>query len=228
MGIFDPKRISTQQHLDIEDIRDNMVVLKNGRVSTVIETTSLNFDLLDGAEKDAKIYSFASFLNSIRFPIQIVIRTQRTDIARYLKLLDNYKRQIASQPIQQQVGIYQEFIRNLTESTQILDKRFFTVIPSVQLRVIQTSWTKQLLGKESRIVNITEIVKKASEELTPKTDHIIKQYGNMGIAAKQLTNDELIKLYYSVYEPDKTGIDVLNIREQDIEQGLVELGGEKS
>lgn len=227
MGIFDPKRISTQQHLDIEDIRDNMVVLKNGKISTVIETTSLNFDLLDSVEKDAKIYSFASFLNSIRFPIQIVIRTQRTDIARYLKLLENYKRQVVSQPIQQQVSIYQEFIKNLTESTQILDKRFFTVIPSVQLRVIQTSWTKQLFGKENKIINISEIVKKANEELRPKTDHIIKQYGNMGIAAKQLTNDELIKLYYSVYEPDKSGLDVLNIREQDIEQGLIEMGVER-
>src|SRR5436189_4267741 len=110
MGIFDPRKLSTQEHLDIEDIRDDMVVLKNGKVSIVIETTSINFELLDPAEQDARIYSFASFLNSIRFPIQIVMRTQRTDIAKYLKLLDSYKSKITSQQVVSQVTLYQDFI----------------------------------------------------------------------------------------------------------------------
>lgn len=221
MGIFDAKKISTQEHLDIEDIKDDLVLLKNGKVSLVLETTSLNFDLLDSKEKDAKIYSFAAFLNSIRFPVQIVIRTQRTDIARYLALLDTYKRKAISEPIANQVSIYQDFINNLTEATQILDKRFFAIIPSTKVPVVSTNWMKQLFGKKQNIVNVTEIINKAKEELYPKRDAMIKQFGNMGVAARQLTNDELIKLYYSVYEPDKTGLDVLNLREQDIESGLV-------
>ena len=221
MGIFDPKKMSTQDHLDIEDIRDDLVILKNGKVAVVIETTSLNFDLLDSQEQDARIYSFAAFLNSIRFPIQIVIRTQRTDIAKYLKLLEVYKRKSTSESLINQVTIYQDFINNLTQSTQILDKRFYTVIPSAELPVVLNSWVKQMFGKQKKIVNVNELLKKAKEELYPKRDHIITQFGNMGVAAKQLTNDELIKLYYSVYEPDKSGLDVLNIREQDIEQGLI-------
>lgn len=224
MGVFDPKKVSTQDHLDIEDIRDDLVVLKNGRTSLVIETTSLNFDLLDAVEQDARIYSFASFLNSIRFPIQIVIRTQRTDIAKYLKLLDSYKNKLGSQDIVNQLTIYQEFINNLTQSTQILDKRFYVVIPSIMQPVITTSWVKQAFGKPKKIININQLLKKAKEELYPKRDHVITQFDNMGVAAKQLTNDELIKLYYSVYEPDRSGLDILNIRESDIEQGLVGLG----
>lgn len=221
MGIFDPKKISTQQHLDIEDIRDDLVVLKTGKVSLVIETTSLNFDLLDSREQDAKIYAFASFLNAIRFPVQIVIRTQRTDIAKYLTLLDSYKRKLTSEPIINQVNIYQEFIHNLTEATQILDKRFFAVIPTTKIPTIKTNWVRQVFGKTERITNINEIVQKAMEELHPKRDAMIKQFGNIGIAARQLSSDELIKLYYSVYEPDKSGLDILNIRDQDIESGLV-------
>lgn len=223
MGIFDPKKVSTQQHLDIEDIRDDLVVLKNGRVSVVIETTSLNFDLLDSDEKDARIGAFAAFLNSIRFPIQIVIRTQRTDIAKYIKLLDKYKFKSGSEAIANQVSIYQDFIRNLTQSTQVLDKRFYTVIPSIKLPVVKTNLFKQFLGKQEKIVNISALIEKAKEELYPKRDHIIKQYGNLGIAARQLQNDELIKLYYSVYEPDLSGLDILNIRESDIERGLISL-----
>src|SRR5690606_25690946 len=130
MALFEPRRQSTQDHLDIADIKDDLVVLKNGKVSLVIETTSLNFDLLDSKEQDAKIFSFAAFLNSIKFPIQIVIRTQRTDVAKYLKLLESYKRKVTSEAVTKQVQMYQEFINNLTESTQILDKHFYTVIPS--------------------------------------------------------------------------------------------------
>ncbi len=221
MGIFDAKKISTQEHLDIEDIRDDLVILKTGKVSLVIETTSLNFDLLDSKEQDAKIYGFASFLNSIRFPIQIVIRTQRTDIAKYIGLLEDYKRKSGSESIMQQVSIYQDFINNLTEATQILDKRFFTVIPTTITTEVDSNSLKQLFGKQKRIVNVQQIIEKAKEELYPKRDAIIKQYANMGVAARQLTTDELIKLYYSVYEPDKTGIEVLNIRENDVEAGLV-------
>jgi len=221
MGIFDAKKISTQEHLDIEDIRDDLVVLKTGKVSLVIETTSLNFDLLDSKEQDAKIYGFASFLNSIRLPIQIVIRTQRTDIAKYIGLLEDYKKKSGSESIMKQVSIYQDFINNLTEATQILDKRFFTVIPTTITTEVDTNFLKQVFGREKRIVNVQQIVQKAKDELYPKRDAIIKQYANMGVAARQLATDELIKLYYSVYEPDKSGIEVLNIRENDVEAGLV-------
>lgn len=222
MGIFDPKRMSTQEHLDIADIKDDMVVLKNGKVSIVVETSSLNFDLLDGPEQDAKIGSFAAFLNAINFPVQIVIKTQRTDIAGYLKLLDSYKAKLTSEAITTQVSLYQDFINNLTQTTQILDKRFYTVIPSIRLPQIKSNWFKDTFGTAERIQSVTKIVEKAKEELYPKRDSIIKQYESMGVAAKQLTNDELIKLYYSVYEPDKLGLEVLNLRDTDVEAGLVE------
>ncbi len=221
MGIFDSRKISTQDHLDIADIRDDLVVLKNGRVSVILETSSLNFELLDPKEQDGKIGSFAAFLNAINFPIQIVIRTQRTDIARYQKLLEEYKAKTATQKVVQQINSYQAFVTELTQTTQILDKRFFAIIPTIKLPVFQTNFIKQILGRQEIIENIPAIVKKAKEELYPKRDHIIKQFANMNIAAKQLTTDELIKLYYSVYEPDKLGIEVLNLKAADIGSSLV-------
>ncbi|MCS7317367.1 MAG: hypothetical protein NZZ41_03480 [Candidatus Dojkabacteria bacterium] len=221
MGVFDPKILSTQDHLDIEDIRDDIVILKNGKACVVIETSSLNFDLLDEKEQDSRIYAFAAFLNSILFPIQIVIRTQRTDIARYLKLLEEYKQQVTSEKVYEQVSIYQDFISRLTATTQILDKRFFIVVPSQKLPIVETSWIKLLFGKPKRILNISEILAKAKEELWPKRDQVIRNLGNMGISAKQLTSDELVKLFYTVYEPDKSGIDILTIRKDDIQTGLI-------
>lgn len=222
MGVFDPKQISTQDHLDIEDIRDNLVVLKNGKVSLVIETTSLNFDLLSGIEQDTSIGTFAGLLNSLNFPIQIVIRTQRTDISKYLTLLDQYKQTVlANQPLTQQISIYQEFINALTANTQILNKRFYAVIPSLTTTAVKTPFLKQLLGQREQIINIQQVIEKAKVELFPKRDHMIKQFANMGLAAKQLTNEDLIKLYYSVYEPDRTGVEMLNLREDSISGAVV-------
>lgn len=221
MGVFDPKKLSTQEHLDIEDIRDDIVILKNGKAAVVIETSSLNFDLLDEKEQDARIYSFAAFLNSILFPIQIVIRTQRTDIARYIKLLDEYKKGVNSDKVYEQVSIYQNFISRLTATTQILDKRFFIIVPSQKLPIIETSWIKLVFGKPKKIINISDILKKAKEELLPKRDQVITNLGNIGVSSRQLTTDELIKLYYTVYEPDKSGIDIMQISSEDIKNGII-------
>ena len=224
MGIFDPKQVSTQEHLDIEDIRDDLVVLKNGIVSAVIETTSVNFDLLAGQEQDSRIYTFAGLLNSLTFPIQIVIRTQQTDISKYIVLLNDYKKKVASVPLQQQVTIYQDFITNLTATTQILNKRFYVIVPTTTINAVKTSGWKLLFGKQEQIVNISDVLEKAKIELNPKRDHIIKELANMGLAARQLRNDELIKLYYSIYEPDKVGLEVLNIREDNLSGAIVNTG----
>lgn len=221
MGIFDARQLSTQDHLDIEDIRDDLVVLKNGKVSVVIETDSLNFELLDGREQDARIYSFASFLNAIEFPIQIVIRSQRTDIVRYLKLLDRYKAMQGSEAINNQVNMYQQYIKDLTQNTQILDKKFYMVIPSNQLPIVTTSWLRQLFGRQKRIVNINPLVQKAKDELHPKRDQVLRLFGNLGVGARQLKVDELIKLYYTVYEPDISGQELLNISDEAIDTGFV-------
>ncbi len=224
MGVFDPKQVSTQQHLDIEDIRDDLVVLKNGKVSLVIETTSLNFDLLSNIEQDMSITTFAGLLNSLHFPIQIVINTQQTDISKYLNLIEEYKRKVSNPALVHQVSIYQDFIHNLTGSTQILNKRFYAIIPSLTTNAIKTSFWKQLFGERERIVNVRQIVEKAKLELHPKRDHLIKQFANMGLAARQVKSEELIKLYYSIYEPDKMGLDVINIRENSISGAVVMLG----
>lgn len=222
MAFLDPKQVSTQDHLDIDDIRDNLVILKSGKVSAIIETTSLNFDLLANNEQDARIYTFAGLLNSLNFPIQIVIRTQQTDASKYLKLLEEYKQRVSSEALGSQVSIYQEFITNLTQNTVILNKRFYIVVPTITLlQVEKTNPIKTFFGKDETVVNIRDIVEKAQVELGPKVAHIIKDLANMGLAAKQMTNDELIKLYYSVYEPDKIGLEVISLRDDQISGAVV-------
>ncbi|MCA9397763.1 hypothetical protein KC573_02950, partial [candidate division WWE3 bacterium] len=83
---------STQNHLDIIDIKDDILILKGGRYRIVLEAQAINFDLLSEAEQDAAIYSYANLINSLDFPIQVVIRTRQVDITQYVEYLDNFRK----------------------------------------------------------------------------------------------------------------------------------------
>jgi hypothetical protein len=216
MGIFDSQQKTTQDHLDIADIRNDVVVLKNGKVSLVIETTSLNFELLADREQDVRIITFAGLLNSLHFPIQIVIRTQQKDVSKYKEVLETYKQRSGTEAVKQQIDIYQEFVSALTYNSVILDKRFYAIIPTVLASSVQTGGLRQIFGKPAEVFNVDKNIEKAMLELSPKRDHMIKQFSNMGLAARQLNNDELIKLYYSIYEPDMAGLELLNLREDEL------------
>lgn len=205
MGLIGTPKMSTQDHLEIEDIRDDLVLLKDGRVSLVIETGAVNFDLLSEEEQEAKIKTFAGMLNSLNFQMQVVVLTERSDLTAYIERLTAYKEQQASKPLQRQIEIYIQFIKNLTYNREVLDKRFFIVIPEISAEVQRTSIVKQIFGKRIQITNRKAIFDKAKINLYPKRDHLFKQFKKMGIEAWQLNNDQLVRLYYSMYDPDKIG-----------------------
>ncbi|MBN1915982.1 hypothetical protein JW796_03245 [Candidatus Dojkabacteria bacterium] len=222
MAFLGRKETTTQEHLDIEDVRDDLVVLKNGNVSLVMETTSLNFDLLSEEEQDIRILAFAGLMNSLNFPVQIVVRTERTDVTDYVDKLKIYKEKQISLALKRQIEIYMQFIKNLTVNTEVLDKRFFVVIPGIISSIQRTSAVRQIFGKPVKIKNIEEVLEKAKLLLYPKRDHLLKQFQKMGIIAEQLKTDDLIRLYYGIYQPDTPGIKKLILKKQDFSTGIVE------
>lgn len=205
MAFLSAAKMSTQEHLEIEDIRDDLVLLKDGRVSLVIETGAVNFDLLSEDEQDSRIKMFAGMLNSLNFQMQVVILTERSDLTSYVEKLSRFKEQQTSKPLVRQIEIYLQFIKNLTYNREVLDKRFFIVIPEVSAEVQRTSIVKQIFGKRIQITNRKAIFEKAKINLYPKRDHVFKQFKKMGIETWQLNNDQLVRLYYSMYDPDKIG-----------------------
>src|SRR3990170_8859406 len=104
---------STQQHLDIEDIRDDLVILKNGNAVAILQTTAVNFDLLSEREQDSMIFAYAALLNSLTYPIQVIVRSKRMDISNYLKLLSEAEQKATNQQIANQINLYSNFIREL-------------------------------------------------------------------------------------------------------------------
>ncbi|MFZ2664255.1 MAG: hypothetical protein WAX66_02745 [Patescibacteria group bacterium] len=202
---------TTQDHLDILDIKDNFVILKNGTVCAVIQTTAVNFDLLSEIEQDAIIAAFSMLLNSITFPIQIVIRSRKLDISKYVDKVRKVESKITDPLLKHQAEAYRKFVQEVIKVNEVLDKKFYVVIASGLSRVGQEGagafdWFMKLLGKQNKrvSVNVEKVLRDGIVELSPKVDHITKEFNRIGIKTKQLSTQELVELYFDIYNPSTT------------------------
>src|SRR3989344_2079639 len=124
-----PIRSTTQDHLDIEDVQSDLVLLKDGSVAMILQTSSINFGLLSEEEQDATIYSYAALLNSLSFPIQIIIRSERKDVTNYVQLLANQEQKQTNLLLKQQIKSYRQFVEKVVKEGNVLDKKFNVIIP---------------------------------------------------------------------------------------------------
>lgn len=199
---------TTQDHLDIFDIKDNFTVLKNGTVCAVIQTTAVNFDLLSEIEQDAIIAAFSMLLNSITFPIQVVIRSRKLDISKYIEKVRKVEAKISDPLLRHQAESYRKFVQEVIKVNEVLDKKFYVVIPSKSYVSGQESggafsWLSKLSGVHNRRidVNLEKVLQEGKTELSPKVDHVIREFGRIGIKSKQMTTQELVEMYFDIYNP---------------------------
>lgn len=199
---------STQEHLAIREILDDLIINKNGSVAMVIQTSSINFDLLAEYEQDNKIYAFAGLLNSLNFRIQILIRTKRIDITNYIDYLNTQKERQMTEGLKKQLNIYSLFVQNLIVQNDVLDKSFFIVVPfnsggDLPGTSLFKSKKKKDEEEKNKEMKVDQLLEKAKIFLYPKRDHILKQLGRMGLFGHQLTSKELISEFYTIYNPDE-------------------------
>ena len=199
---------STQDHLEIKDIVDDLVITKSGTVAMVIQTSAINFDLLAEYEQDSKIFAFAGLLNSLNFHIQILIRTRRIDISNYVDYLKNQEKADITPGLKKQLNIYTQFIQRLIIENDVLDKNFFLVIPynpggsMPTANILKSKKSKQEIEQNMQMKQ-SQLLEKAKIFLFPKRDHILKQLNRMGLGGKQLTTKELITEFYTIYNPEE-------------------------
>lgn len=179
---------STQDGLIVKDIRDDLIFLKDGGAALVLQTTAVNFDLLTELEQVAIISAFGQTLNSLSFPIQIVIRSQRLDITSYLRLLNMAISTQANPLLSKLMEKYRSFVQSLIKQNEVLDKHFFIVIhiSSIELGVFSK--------KE-------DIAKKAKTMLAPRHEQIARQLSRVGLKTTQLGTKALVLLFYNIYNP---------------------------
>ncbi len=192
---------STQDSLQIADIADDLVILKDGSAVLIIRVMAVNFGLLSEQEQAAIIYAYAGLLNSLNFAIQIVVRSQQKDISSYVEQLDQAAEQQKNSLLKEQIIKYRQFIVQTVKQNNVLDKKFYIAIPFSYLELGIAKSTGGLLSKKKSSLPypVQTIVERARISLLPKRDHILRQLGRLGLRAKQMTNPELIELFYDVY-----------------------------
>lgn len=177
---------TTQEHIPIRYISDDIVFLKDGGGALILQVSAVNFGLLSEREQIAIISSFAQMLNSLSFSIQIIIHSKRLNISSYLNLLDNAKKSQTNPLLSQMIGNYRQFIQTLIKENEVLDKKFFCIIPLFRLELGLVASQETLKQKIKTI-------------LLPRRDQVIRQLARAGLKANQLTNNKLIELFYDLY-----------------------------
>lgn len=193
----------TQDILEAADIINDLLITKNGTICLILKTSSVNFDLLSEDEQDIKISSFGSMVNSLDFPLQILIETRKINISKYADYLDLMDTPELSPGLKRQFTIYKQFIRNLITNKEILDKRFMVVIPYRTATTVSTNMP---------LVDKQKLIESATGYLYPKKYHIVKMLKSMSLEAEQMTTSEITKYLFSIYNPN------LSIQLDDIPQ----------
>jgi hypothetical protein len=199
--------VSTQTYLRIAEIRDDTIVLKNGGLRTLLRISSINFNLKSEDEQNSIVYSYQGFVNTLEFPIQIVVRSKKLDIDNYLEKLKKIGEKQTNPLLQTQTYEYVEYIAKLVEYADIMEKDFLVVVPldparAQKLTIIQ-KFFQDMNAKDSY-----EAIKQRHEEfeqlkktLAQRVSSVKVGLENCGLKAQELTTKELIELFYNIYNP---------------------------
>jgi len=199
---------ATQDFVPIKEVRDGVIVLKNGELRAIILANSINLSLKSSDEQKATIFQFQSFLNTLDFPVQISVQSRKLDIRPYLLLLEN-RIKVQSEPLLKlQTKEYIEFIRNFTETVSIMTKSFFVVVPYTNTIIGANSGIlSKILGifskknkAEAKIAKQEDFEEKRSQ-LEQRVGVIEQGLGRCGIKSVQLGTEEIVEVFYKVFNP---------------------------
>jgi hypothetical protein len=200
---------STQNTLLISEIRDGVVIMNDGSFRSVIMAKSINFDLMSQQEQEGVEYAYQGFLNSLYFPIQISVHSSRVDLGPYLEKLDKIRAEHDNMLLALLMEDYISYMASLAQQTNIMDKKFYIVIPFFPTidtqKAVQASksFLGNAFGKKEQAVIINEAdLEAAKTELRNRVQSVLNGLMQCGVQGLPLDTQELIELYYDVYNPD--------------------------
>lgn len=199
---------ATQEFVPIKEIRDGVVILKDGSLRLVLLASSVNFYLKSPDEQMGILTQYQDFLNSLDFPLQIALESRRLDIKPYLAVVEGQLKEQTNDLIKLQTREYIEFIKNFTDSVNIMTKSFYVVIP-YELAIIKADLGifNKIFSKKSSQNQEEEILKQFQEHKTQIEQRaaVVEQGLNrLGIRVAQLGTEELVELYYKAFNPGET------------------------
>lgn len=200
--------ISTKQFVDIHDIRDGIVILKNGSLRIILEISSINFDLKSADEQTAIVRGFKDFLNALDFPLQIVVHSRRLDIKNYLEKTQAVVEKTDNELLRIQGVEYLRFVRGLTELANIMSKKFYIIVPfyAVESAAVKKSFVENIKSAFSTAKEKIKTIEKSDFEayksqVKQKAELVSDGLQGLGLIAKILSQEELTNMFYSLYNP---------------------------
>jgi type IV secretory pathway VirB4 component len=193
---------STQTYLDIAEIKEGTIVMRDGSLRAVMVVSSLNFSLKSTDEQNALISSYQNFLNGLEFPIEILMQSRKLDINSYLDKLRAIMQQQTNELLRMQTQEYIEYVAKLIEFASIMNKTFYVVIPLTsgagKKGGIMSSITS-LFNPADKISGQSRSFENAREELSKRTNQVSAGLASMGLKTILLTTEELVELAYNSY-----------------------------
>jgi len=228
------KQTSTQTYIPLSAVYDSVVVSKTGSFSQIVMVNSVNFGLKSEEEQTSIISQYQGFLNSLGFPIQIILHSKKLDLTSYLKDLKNRIPRESNELIRYQIQEYTDFVEKLISIANIMDKKFFIVVPH-QLppaEMPKGGIMASLFGASRVHLKVPlrkfETIK---EELTGKVNNVISGLASMGVSAQVLSTKQIIELFYRTYNPEEAmreklrgdigDIGVMQKQEAPVQQSVV-------
>ncbi len=192
----------TQQFLKLSEIRDDLIVMNNGTLRSVLAVSSTNFDLKSEEEQNALIYSYQRFLNSLEFHVQILMQSRKMDIADYTDKLKVMMLKQTNELMRMQTEEYIEFIDRLVESANVMSKNFYVIIPydtsiNPAATSIFTKWFGS--GKTKEITDREANLQSYKKQLDERTNTVSAALSSSGLRVVRMTTDQLIELVYNSY-----------------------------
>lgn len=199
---------ATQDFVTIRDIKDNVIIQKDGQMRMVLLASSINFALKSVDEQRAILLQFQNFLNTLDFDLQIYIQSRRLNIEPYLELLQSLDKKQDNDLMRIQIREYIEFIRTFTKDIDVMSKNFFVVIPYSPQKVDFSRGITDLFSpkKNTQKTPNQNQFEEHRIQLEQRVGLVTAGLARVGVRTITLGKDDLVELYYHLYNPgDSTG-----------------------
>lgn len=194
----------TQKYLDVAEVKEDVIILKSGALRCVLAVSAINFDLKSSDEQDAIIGQYQNFLNSVDFPLQILINSRKLDMGNYLDFLTDKEKGQSNELLRMQISEYKSFIEQLTSVSNIMDKNFYIIVPFSPIENREKGFFSNfanMMNPQKNILEKRENFETYKNQLYQRVDHIITALSGIGLRIIPLKTEELIELLFDSYNP---------------------------
>ncbi|MBI5079465.1 hypothetical protein HZB06_02225 [Candidatus Wolfebacteria bacterium] len=196
----------TQDLVDVEDIKDGTIILKNGSVCRVLMVSGVNLELKSEEEQNAVIFAYQNFLNSLDFSVQFLIHSRKLNIEGYIEAVSRRRESETNELLKNQISEYTEFVRSFVESNAIMSKNFFAIVPYYPIMTPKSGKTLfnfLKFGEQiTSSVSADQTLEQKMVQLNQRADQVISGLNQIGLRTVALNDEELTEFFYNLYNPE--------------------------